>query len=85
MFVILKRLFALQLSRHPIIYSANLPSVATASVVRGDIPYQTYRDFAKNKGQLHAGATNIPIFNQALIRINMSQMGFKLCRQSSLS
>ncbi|EOT8213667.1 S6 family peptidase [Escherichia albertii] len=53
-------------------------------MVRGDIPYQTYRDFAKNKGQFHAGATNIPIFNQALIRINMSQMGFKLCRQGSL-
>ncbi len=31
--------------------SALLPSVAVASVVGGDIPYQTYRDFAENKGQ----------------------------------
>ncbi|HDK0050162.1 TPA: autotransporter outer membrane beta-barrel domain-containing protein, partial [Escherichia coli] len=44
--------------------SALLPSIAVASVVRGDIPYQTYRDFAENKGQFQAGATNIPIFNQ---------------------
>lgn len=45
--------------------AAVLPSVAIASVVRGDIPYQTYRDFAENKGQFQAGATNIPILNQS--------------------
>ncbi|EHW4861880.1 autotransporter outer membrane beta-barrel domain-containing protein, partial [Escherichia coli] len=45
--------------------SALLPTIAVASVVRGDIPYQTYRDFAENKGQFQAGATNIPIFNQS--------------------
>ncbi|MBB8471541.1 autotransporter outer membrane beta-barrel domain-containing protein [Escherichia coli] len=44
--------------------AAVLPSVAIASVVRGDIPYQTYRDFAENKGQFQAGTTNIPVFNQ---------------------
>ncbi|WP_149535106.1 S6 family peptidase [Escherichia albertii] len=45
--------------------SALLPAIAVASVVRGDIPYQTYRDFAENKGQFQAGTTNIPIFNQS--------------------
>ncbi|EMK8059059.1 autotransporter outer membrane beta-barrel domain-containing protein [Escherichia albertii] len=44
--------------------SALLPSISIASIARGDIPYQTYRDFAENKGQFQAGATNIPIFNQ---------------------
>ncbi|HDS5995185.1 TPA: autotransporter outer membrane beta-barrel domain-containing protein [Escherichia coli] len=48
----------------PLVLSALLPSVAIASIARGDIPYQTYRDFAENKGQFQAGATNIPIFNQ---------------------
>ncbi|MCZ8781103.1 ESPR-type extended signal peptide-containing protein [Escherichia albertii] len=47
-----------------LILTTLLPSVVAASVVRGDIPYQTYRDFAENKGQFRAGATNIPIFNQ---------------------
>ncbi|HAL3321801.1 TPA: autotransporter outer membrane beta-barrel domain-containing protein [Escherichia coli] len=45
--------------------AALFPSVAIASVVKGDIPYQTYRDFAENKGQFQAGATNIPILNQS--------------------
>ncbi|END7905262.1 autotransporter outer membrane beta-barrel domain-containing protein, partial [Escherichia coli] len=44
--------------------SALLPSIAVASVVSGSNPYQTYRDFAENKGQFQAGATNIPIFNK---------------------
>ncbi|WP_289306806.1 S6 family peptidase, partial [Escherichia coli] len=44
--------------------SALLPSVAVASVVSGSNPYQTYRDFAENKGQFQAGTTNIPIFNK---------------------
>ncbi|HBA7636927.1 TPA: vacuolating autotransporter toxin Vat, partial [Escherichia coli] len=43
--------------------SALLPTVAGASTVGGNNPYQTYRDFAENKGQFQAGATNIPIFN----------------------
>ncbi|HAL1835080.1 TPA: autotransporter outer membrane beta-barrel domain-containing protein, partial [Escherichia coli] len=45
--------------------AAVLPYVAVASVVRGDIPYQTYRDFAENKGQFQTGTTNIPVFNQS--------------------
>ncbi|EOT8215582.1 S6 family peptidase, partial [Escherichia albertii] len=48
-----------------LILTTLLPSVAAASVVRGDIPYQTYRDFAENKGQFQAGATNIPVFNKS--------------------
>ncbi|ENA5974138.1 hypothetical protein ABGM23_004816, partial [Escherichia albertii] len=31
--------------------AALFPAVSMASVVSGNIPYQTYRDFAENKGQ----------------------------------
>ncbi|WP_137653830.1 S6 family peptidase [Escherichia albertii] len=44
--------------------AALFPAVSMASVVSGNIPYQTYRDFAENKGQYQAGTTNIPIFNK---------------------
>ncbi|HAV0410704.1 TPA: autotransporter outer membrane beta-barrel domain-containing protein [Salmonella enterica] len=36
-----------------------------ASVVRYDIPYQTIRDFAENKGQFTPGSMNIPVYNKA--------------------
>lgn len=32
-----------------------------ASVVKGDVPYQTYRDFAENKGAFQAGKTDLII------------------------
>ncbi|ENA5422442.1 autotransporter outer membrane beta-barrel domain-containing protein [Escherichia coli] len=35
-----------------------------ASVVSSEIPYQTFRDFAENKGLFSAGATNIPVYNK---------------------
>ena len=35
-----------------------------ASVVGTTIPYQTYRDFAENKGAFTPGATNIPLYDQ---------------------
>lgn len=38
-----------------------LSPLAMASVVKGDIPYQTYRDFAENKGAFQAGNTDIVI------------------------
>lgn len=38
--------------------------ISIASVVRDDIPYQTYRDFAENKGQFSVGQTDIPILNK---------------------
>ncbi|EHQ8143301.1 autotransporter outer membrane beta-barrel domain-containing protein, partial [Escherichia albertii] len=44
--------------------AALLPSVSIAALVSGNIPYQTYRDFAENKGQFQAGAINLPIFNK---------------------
>ncbi|HFP5151014.1 TPA: S6 family peptidase [Escherichia coli] len=51
-----------------VLFSLTLPvlctSVAVASVTRGDIPYQTYRDFAENKGKFQPGETGIPIFNK---------------------
>ncbi|MDH2999950.1 hypothetical protein A1D23_07595 [Chelonobacter oris] len=37
---------------------------SVASVVRADIPYQTYRDFGENKGQFVPNATNLPIFDK---------------------
>lgn len=33
-----------------------------ASVVSSEVPYQTFRDFAENKGVFAAGATNIPVY-----------------------
>ncbi|EKK5468553.1 autotransporter outer membrane beta-barrel domain-containing protein [Escherichia coli] len=35
-----------------------------ASVVGMDIPYQTYRDFAENKGVFSTGALNIPLYDK---------------------
>lgn len=35
--------------------------LSMASVVNGDIPYQTYRDFSENKGAFYAGNTNLII------------------------
>lgn len=37
---------------------------ADASMVRSDVNYQYFRDFAENKGQFHVGASNVPIFNK---------------------
>lgn len=47
-----------------LVLAALLPSVSIAALVSGNIPYQTYRDFAENKGQFQAGAINLPIFNK---------------------
>lgn len=35
-----------------------------ASMVRNDVDYQYFRDFAENKGQFFIGAKNIPIFDK---------------------
>lgn len=35
-----------------------------ASMVRNDVDYQYFRDFAENKGVFSVGAKNIPIFNK---------------------
>ncbi|WP_096309265.1 S6 family peptidase [Escherichia coli] len=42
-----------------------LSSSALAATVRADIPYQTFRDFAENKGSFFVGNTNIAIKNNA--------------------
>ena len=34
---------------------------AFAAIVRSDVNYQIFRDFAENKGKFHAGATNVEI------------------------
>ncbi|MBK1980326.1 autotransporter outer membrane beta-barrel domain-containing protein [Achromobacter xylosoxidans] len=41
-----------------------LSGTACASYVSIDIPYQTYRDFAENKGAFQPGALGIPILNK---------------------
>ncbi|MEX6190064.1 S6 family peptidase [Escherichia coli] len=35
-----------------------------ASIVGMDIPYQTYRDFAENKGAFSVGALDIPLYKK---------------------
>ncbi|HED5924056.1 TPA: autotransporter outer membrane beta-barrel domain-containing protein [Escherichia coli] len=40
------------------------PSVSVASIVGGNIAYQTYRDFAENKGFFQPGATDISVFDK---------------------
>lgn len=35
-----------------------------ASMVRDDVDYQYFRDFAENKGQFTIGATNVPVYNK---------------------
>ncbi|WP_277611769.1 S6 family peptidase, partial [Escherichia coli] len=35
-----------------------------ASVVGTSLPYQTYRDFAENKGVFQAGAENVPLYDK---------------------
>ena len=35
-----------------------------ASMVRSDVDYQYFRDFAENKGVFSVGAKNVPIFNK---------------------
>lgn len=37
---------------------------STASVVSGGVNYQTYRDFAENKGPFKPGAENIPLYDK---------------------
>ncbi|CUJ76950.1 Temperature-sensitive hemagglutinin tsh autotransporter precursor [Achromobacter dolens] len=48
----------------PLLAASLLPGAACASYVSIDIPYQTYRDFAENKGAFQPGALGIPILNK---------------------
>ncbi|EKY5038805.1 TPA: autotransporter outer membrane beta-barrel domain-containing protein, partial [Escherichia coli] len=47
------------------IMPAVLSAPAFSAIVRNDIPYQTFRDFAENKGDFNAGNTNIAIKNNS--------------------
>lgn len=38
--------------------------IVQRSVANADIPYQTYRDFATNKGAFYPGARDVPIYNK---------------------
>lgn len=48
----------------PLLAATLLPGAACASYVSTDIPYQTYRDFAENKGAFQPGALGVPIHNK---------------------
>ena len=37
---------------------------AQASIVRNDVDYQYFRDFAENKGAFRQGASNVNIYNK---------------------
>ncbi|MBF0785215.1 autotransporter domain-containing protein [Muribacter muris] len=47
------------------VLSLALSSPSYSSLVRNDISYQYFRDFAENKGQFVPNAQNIPIYNQS--------------------
>ncbi len=40
------------------------PVISQAGIVRSDIAYQIYRDFAENKGLFVPGTTDIPVYNK---------------------
>lgn len=41
-----------------------IAQTASAAFIRADIDYQTYRDFAENKGRFTVGAQNVAIYNK---------------------
>ncbi|MCZ8393083.1 S6 family peptidase [Achromobacter xylosoxidans] len=49
----------------PPLAAALFPGAAGASYVSIDIPYQTYRDFAENKGAFQPGALGVPIHDKS--------------------
>ncbi|MCW9732059.1 autotransporter outer membrane beta-barrel domain-containing protein [Avibacterium sp. 20-15] len=51
-------------SRIALLIASCATPFAQASVVRSDIDYQYFRDFAENKGKFIVGASNIAIFNK---------------------
>lgn len=40
------------------------PNKLFASVAGTSLPYQTYRDFAENKGEFRPGAENVPLYDK---------------------
>lgn len=42
----------------------SLSPTLLASIVRGDVDYQYFRDLAENKGKFFVGATNIPVIDK---------------------
>ncbi len=47
------------------ILSSAVPLLTHASMVSGEIPYQTFKDFAENKGQFTPGATNLAVYDKS--------------------
>lgn len=50
---------------HLLLLSTLIPFSLTsqASLVRGDVDYQEFRNFAENKGKYQPGAVNIPVYD----------------------
>lgn len=42
----------------------SFPMMSQAGIVRSDIAYQIYRDFAENKGLFMPGATDVPVYDK---------------------
>ncbi len=59
--------------------------MAYGSVVRSDIPYQDFRDFAENKGKFSVGATDIPIYNTSGNRIGSTMVNAPMPDFSALA
>ncbi|EJV7388963.1 autotransporter outer membrane beta-barrel domain-containing protein [Escherichia coli] len=47
-----------------VLFSTCLSFPSLSAIVRSDIPYQTFRDFAENKGSFIPGATNLEIYDK---------------------
>jgi len=47
-----------------ILFSTCLSFSTFSAIVRSDIPYQTFKDFAENKGQFIPGAINLKIYDK---------------------
>ncbi|WP_265099270.1 S6 family peptidase [Yersinia ruckeri] len=62
-----KKLF---LRLNPLLFLMFLASTK-ASTLRSDIPYQTYRDFAENKGIFSPGEINIKVYNKENILVGI--------------
>ncbi|MCW7224501.1 autotransporter outer membrane beta-barrel domain-containing protein, partial [Escherichia coli] len=39
------------------------PQIGISSVIKNDIQYQAYRDFAENKGEFYPGVENVSLYN----------------------
>ncbi|QGM81605.1 S6 family peptidase [Otariodibacter oris] len=46
-----------------VVITTSLSNLSLSSIVRNDVNYQYFRDFAENKGKFYVGASNVPIYD----------------------